>query len=122
MREYLWGVLVRVYPAWLRRIYKMDLAPGVVISWKATLDKSINPRGILIGEYTWVLSRATILAHDHCRRLKTDTYIGKRCIIGIHSIIMPGVRIGDSCVVGSGSVVTKDVPDHCAGWKSGQNY
>ena len=42
MREYLWGVLVRVYPAWLRRIYKMDLAPGVVISWKATLDKSIG--------------------------------------------------------------------------------
>lgn len=114
MRKHLWSILVRIYPFWLRWIYKMDLAPTVIISWKATLDKSINPRGIHIGDYTWVLSRATILAHDHCRRLKTDTYIGKRCIIGINSIIMPGVRVGDSCVVGSGSVVTKDVPDHCA--------
>lgn len=113
MRKYLWNIMVRIYPTWLRWIYKMDLAPTVIISWKAKLDKSINPRGVHIGDYTWVLSGATILAHDHCRRLKTDMYIGERCIIGINSIIMPGVRIGDSCVVGGGCIVTKDLPDHC---------
>ena len=91
----------------------MDLAPTVIISWKAKLDKSINPRGVHIGDYTWVLSGETILAHDPCRRLKTDTYIGERCIIGINSIIMTGVRIGDSCVVGGGCIVTKDLLDHC---------
>lgn len=26
---------------------------------------------------------------------------------------MPGIRIGDSVVVGSGSVVTKDIPSNC---------
>lgn len=30
--------------------------------------------------------------------------------IGIGSIIMPGVRIGPSAIVGAGSVVSKDVP------------
>lgn len=41
--------MVRIYPTWLRWIYKMDLAPTVIISWKAKLDKSINPRGVHIG-------------------------------------------------------------------------
>ncbi len=35
--------------------------------------------------------------------------IGKDCWVGIRSIIMPGVTIGDGAVVGAGSVVTKDV-------------
>ena len=34
-------------------------------------------------------------------------------MIGVRSIILPGVKIGDSSIVGAGSVVTKNVPDHC---------
>ena len=54
-----------------------------------------------------------MLAHDDCRRLKTDTYIGSNCFIGVNSIIMPGVHIGNQVIIGSGSVVTKDIPDNC---------
>lgn len=36
--------------------------------------------------------------------------IGKDCWIGANSTILPGVTIGDFCVVAAGSVVTKDVP------------
>ena len=32
--------------------------------------------------------------------------------IGSHSIILPGVTIGENAVIGAGSVVTKDVPDN----------
>lgn len=91
----------------------MKIAKNAVISYKAKLDKSINPGGIHIGEYTWVLANAVILAHDWCRGLKPDTFIGHHCVIGINAIIMPGIKIGDHVVVGSGSVVTKDVQDHC---------
>ncbi len=42
--------------------------------------------------------------------LDTDTYIGFNCFIGAQAIIMPGVRVGDQCIVGSGAVVTRDVP------------
>lgn len=38
--------------------------------------------------------------------------IGEETFIGARSIIMPGVKIGRNCVVGAGSVVTKDVPDY----------
>lgn len=78
----------------------MDIGKNCRISWKAHLDKSINPKGIHIGDNTWVLSGAMILAHDHCRSLKADTYIGKNCVIGVRSIIMPGLSIGNQVVIG----------------------
>lgn len=53
-----------------------------------------------------------MLSHDACRKLKKDTYIGSNSFIGARSIILPGVRIGNEVVIGSGSVVTKDVPDN----------
>ena len=91
----------------------MDIGKHVKISHKAHLDKSINPRGVHIGSGTSVLNGAFVLAHDHCRNLKTDTYIGQNCIIGINSIILPGIHIGDEVVVGAGSVVTKDIKSNC---------
>ena len=92
-----------------RKALKMDLHPTVKISLKANLDFT-NPSGIHIGEHTYVAFHAVILAHDMSRLLMTDTYIGRNCFIGAYSIIMPGVRVGDECIVGSGSVVTTDVP------------
>ena len=37
--------------------------------------------------------------------------VGEYSFIGANSTIMPGVTIGHHCVIGAGSVVTKDVPD-----------
>ena len=113
MREFLWRVVSNLYIAYLRVGFGMDIAKTARVSYKAILDKSINPKGIHIGEYSMILANATILAHDHCRKIKTNTYIGSNSVIGINAIIMPGIKIGDHVVIGSGSVVTKDVPSHC---------
>ena len=37
--------------------------------------------------------------------------IGNDVWIGTRVIILPGVRVGDHCIIGAGAVVTKDVPD-----------
>ena len=37
--------------------------------------------------------------------------IGAHSFIGAKAIIMPGVTIGERCVIGVGSVVTKDIPN-----------
>ena len=39
-----------------------------------------------------------------------DVTIGKHVWIGGSVVITPSVRIGDCCVIGAGSVVTKDIP------------
>jgi len=95
----------------LRSILGMDLGPGVKISLRADLDRT-NPRGVHIGEGTYVAFHAVIFAHDMSRVVHTHTYVGRNCFIGAHAIVMPGVRVGDECVVGAGAVVTKDVPSH----------
>ena len=95
--------------AYLRQVLKMDIHPDVQISLKAHLDFT-NPRGIHIDEGTLVAFGAVVLSHDMSRALSTDTYIGRNCFIGAHAIILPGVRIGDGCIVASGSVVSRDVP------------
>ena len=109
-----WRFLVdKMYPWYLRKIYKMDLGKDVRVSWRAHLDKSVNPKGIHIGDGTHVVNGSMVLAHDACRRMKADIYIGKDCLIGARSIILPGIKIGDSCIVAAGAVVTKDVPSNC---------
>ena len=37
--------------------------------------------------------------------------VGSDVFIGAGATLMPGVRIGDRCVVAAGSVVTRSVPD-----------
>lgn len=39
-------------------------------------------------------------------------HIGNDCWFGANVTVCPGVTIGDGCVIGAGSVVTKDIPAH----------
>ncbi len=104
------GVLVDLRRAWLRRFWKLDLHPSVQMSLSAKFDLS-NPRGIHVGEMSYIAFDVRILSHDRTRGRTVDTWIGRNCFIGGRSIILPGVRIGDNCIIGAGSVVTRDVPD-----------
>ena len=42
-----------------------------------------------------------------------EIHIGRGCMIGQETMIMPGVTIGDGAIVGAGSLVTKDIPPYC---------
>ena len=76
---------------------------------------------IVIGENSTLAYRVTILTgadpngpHNSLSKLyppvKAPVIIGKDVWVGANSTILPGVTIGDFCVVAAGSVVTKDVP------------
>lgn len=103
------NAVVRARIWWWNRFWGMDIHPTARISLSAKLDKT-NPGGIHIGEFTAVTFRVSILAHDMSRRFRADTVIGANCFIGAHSIILPGVTIGDGSIVAAGSVVNRDVP------------
>lgn len=47
------------------------------------------------------------------RVVKTkEIHLKKNAWIGARAIILPGVTVGENAIVGSGAVVTKDVPDN----------
>lgn len=71
---------------------------------------------ITIGDNVTMAPRVHILAHDAstCHHLgyarigRVD--IGNNVFIGADTVVLPGVTIGDDCVIGANSTVTKDIP------------
>lgn len=105
-------IFVSLRRAYLRNLWGMRIHPTVEMSLSAKFDLN-NPSGIEIGPYSYVAFEARILSHDMTRNIQKQTRIGANCFIGGRSLILPGVEIGDSCIVGAGSVVTKSVPPNC---------
>lgn len=102
-------VLIRLRWLYFVKVWKMSIDPTAHFSLRAELDRT-HPSGIHIGRESYVAFGAVILTHDMTRGVYADTRVGERCFIGAHSLLMPGVTIGDNSIVGAGSVVTRDVP------------
>lgn len=102
-------ILITVRLWFFRRAMGMDIHPTVQMSLSAKPDMSF-PKGIHIGESSYIAFNARILTHDFTRGLYLHTRIGRHCFIGGESLILPGVTIEDECVIAAGSIVTKDVP------------
>lgn len=104
--------MIRILYVIYTSMYKMDISKTARISFNAKLDKT-NPKGIHIGDESYIASGAIIFTHDYSRDIHVETFIGKRCFIGANAIIMAGITIGDCVIVGAGAIVTKDVPSNC---------
>lgn len=81
----------------------------------------VDDTHIYVGDYTMFGPNVVIATAGHplepSLRQKGYQYnfpvrIGKNCWIATGVLIMPGITIGDNCIVGAGSVVTKDLPDN----------
>lgn len=82
-----------------------------------------EPYLITIGRHVLISGKVTFLTHDGATYLfrengpYKDTFkygpiiIGNNCFIGHRSIILPNISIGDNCVVATGAVVTKSIPN-----------
>ncbi len=46
-------------------------------------------------------------------RHKGDTVIQDGVWIGMRSMILPGITLGEGCVIAAGSIVTKNIPPYC---------
>lgn len=68
---------------------------------------------IKIGAGTYIAPNVGIITSNHnlnnlcCHDKAKNVIIGKNCWIGMNSMILPGVTIGDHTIVGAGTIVTK---------------
>lgn len=67
---------------------------------------------VYIGDYTQIAQNVGIISSNHlvydARVHELDEVrIGSYCWLGMNSIILPGVHLGDFTIVGAGAVVTK---------------
>lgn len=86
-----------------------------------------EPYLISIGDHVRINSKVELITHDGgvwvfrgnksiVNSEEIDLFgmikIGNNTHIGTNVIIMPGVTIGNNCVIGCGAVVTKNIPDN----------
>lgn len=81
-----------------------------------------EPWCITLGNNVHITREVLFVTHDGgtllYRNLHPDLeitariVIGNNVYIGVRTIILPGVTIGDNCIVAAGSIVTKDVPSN----------
>lgn len=93
-----------------RHLWGMDIHASAWIAPTALIDRTW-PRGIHIGADCVIGEEVVILAHDLTRGLYVDTVIGARSVLGARAIILPGVRVGEDCIIQPGALVNRDVPD-----------
>ena len=108
IRRKLKPLYCRIKNLYFNKRYGMHIHPSARISRGQKIDTTY-PQGVYIGEETFFAGGGILFTHDYSRAIHTQTYVGKRCFIGMNSIIMPGVKIGDECIIGTGAVVTHDV-------------
>ena len=72
---------------------------------------------IVIGRGTYIAPNVGIITANHSvfqldlHNQPKQVTIGEKCWIGMNSIVLPGVTLGDRTIVGAGSIVTKSFPD-----------
>ena len=106
--------------AWAR---KHGLKAGTGVSVLGGVNFGSEPYLITLGNNVWITG-TRFITHDggtwafrrqpgHGEVVRFGKIkIGDDTFLGSDSIIMPGVTIGKHCVVGAGSIVTRDVPDY----------
>jgi len=83
--------------------YKTDIGAFTYINAK---------NGVVIEDFVQIGSHCSLYSISTIDNKEGQITLKKNCKIGSHSVIMPGVTIGENAVIGAFSFVNRDVPDN----------
>lgn len=138
IRLYLWRLLGRFLPSYgfrnflFRKLLKNKIGSrsslhrglevycisGITIGEECTINKYVDldgRGGITIGNRVSISAYSRVLSASHDPNSKNFDYLIKPVIvgnfvwIGTGALVLPGITLGDGCVVAAGSVVTRSV-------------
>jgi len=66
--------------------------------------------GVIIEDYVQIGSHCSIYSVSTIDEKKGKVILKKNCKIGSHSIIMPGVTVGENSIIGAFSFINKNIP------------
>ena len=82
--------------------YKTDIGAFTYINAK---------NGVIIEDYVQIGSHCSIYSVSTIDNKEGEVILKKNCRIGSHSVIMPGVTVGENSIIGAFSFVNRDIPD-----------
>ena len=83
--------------------YKTDIGAFTYINAKS---------GVIIEDFVQIGSHCSIYSVSTIDNKEGQITLKKNCKIGSHSVVMPGVTIGENTIIGAFSFVNKDLPDN----------
>lgn len=130
MMLFIYRIILKIhttYQAFIQHIYlKICLSKGLKVGKNVRFVEvplfGTEPFLIEIGDETTFSNNVRFVNHDggqnalHFFEKFKDVRtfgrikIGKQCLIGADTIIMPGVEMQDNCILGAGSILTSSMP------------
>ncbi len=83
--------------------YKTDIGAFTYINAK---------NGVVVEDFVQIGSHCSLYSESTIDNKMGQITLKKNCKIGSHSLIMPGVTVGENAVVGAFSFVNRDVPEN----------
>lgn len=83
--------------------YKTDIGAFTYINAK---------NGVVIEDFVQIGSHCSLYSISTIDNKEGQITLKKNCKIGSHSLIMPGVTIGENSIIGAYSFVNKNIPDN----------
>jgi len=83
--------------------YKTDIGAFTYINAK---------KGVVIEDFVQIGSHCSIYSVSTIDGKEGKVVLKKNCKIGSHSVIMPGVTVGENSVIGALSFINNDIPDN----------
>jgi acetyltransferase-like isoleucine patch superfamily enzyme len=83
--------------------YKTDIGAFTYINAK---------NGVIIEDFVQIGSHCSLYSVSTIDNKEGRIILKKNCKIGSHSVIMPGVIIGENAIIGAFSFVNKDIPNN----------